>query len=165
MSAQRSPNRLLLIIMVVVVGLALLQKVLKPYVRQNRKKAKTEQVVAPPTPGVDPAARPSDPASVDPAGRDDRGLIRDPGELILTKHARCRMGCRHIEESEIREVLRSGTINWQKSDLRGDPDPKYAVEGETHDGQRVRIIIAQGVRGSVVVTVIDLGEEWKCDCK
>lgn len=159
MSAQRSPNRILLIILAVVIGLALLQKVLRPYARQVKKKARTEHVVAPPTPG------PVAPGPADPASRDDRGLIREPGNLIFTKHARCRMGCRHIDGDEIKEVLRSGTINWQKSDLRGDPDPKYAVEGDTHDGQRVRLIIAQSVRGSVVVTVIDLGEEWKCDCK
>ena len=163
MSAQRSPNRLILIILLVVIGLALLQKVLRPYVRQARKKARTEQVV--PRPAPDPGSRPADPASNDPASRNDRGLVREPGNLIFTKHARCRMGCRHIDGDEIREVLRNGTVNWQKSDLRGDPDPKYAVEGDTHDGQRVRVIVAQGARGSVIVTVIDLGEEWKCDCK
>lgn len=159
MSAQRSPNRTILIVLVVVVALAFLQKVLRPYVRPAKKKARTEQVVAPPTTG------PVAPGPSDPAARDDRGLIREPSNLIYTRHARCRMGCRHIDGDEIREVLRNGTINWQKSDLRGDPDPKYAVEGETHDGQQVRLIIAQSLRGSVVVTVIDLGEEWKCDCK
>ena len=157
MSAQRSPNRLLLILLVIVAGLALLQKVLRPRVAQPRKKASTEQVVPPP--------RPDSPVTPDPASRNDGGLIREPSELIYTRHARCRMGCRHIDGDEIREVLHSGTINWQKSDMRGSPDVKYAVEGQTHDGQQVRIIIAQGARGSVVVTVIDLGEEWKCDCK
>ena len=40
------------------------------------------------------------------------------------------------------------------------PDPKYALEGNTHDGQHVRIIFANSPRGPVVVTVIDLEKEW-----
>jgi Domain of unknown function (DUF4258) len=160
MSEQRSPNRTILLILGTVIVLALLQKVLRPTLHQSQKHPRTERV-DPVQPRPDPGAGPS----VDPASRDDRGLVREPTNIIYTRHARCRMGCRHIDADEIKEVLRSGTINWEKSDLRGDPDPKYAVEGDTHDGQRVRLIIAQSLRGSVVVTVIDLGEEWKCDCK
>ena len=91
----------------------------------------------------------------------DRGL----SPLILTKHARCRMDCRHIDESEIKEILQNGSINYSKSEPEGKPDPKYAVEGKTHDGQQVRIVFAPSKRGMVVVTVIDLKEEWKCACK
>jgi len=87
------------------------------------------------------------------------------GKLILTKHARCRMGCRHIDESEVREILEKGTINERKSEPAARPDPKYALEGRTHDGQQVRIIFAPTDRGMVVVTVIDLDTDWSCDCK
>jgi hypothetical protein len=66
---------------------------------------------------------------------------------------------------EVLDILKNGTINYQKSDLRGSPDPKYAVEGNTADGQRVRMVFAQSPRGVVVVTVIDLEKEWRCDCK
>lgn len=84
--------------------------------------------------------------------------------LILTKHARCRMECRHIDENEIREILQSGQINMRKSEPASTPDPKYAVEGVTHDHQKVRIIVAVSPRGNVIVTVIDLEREWQCDC-
>ncbi len=159
MSRPSSPSRLILILIIIVVLLALLQKTLRPYLRQrSRKKARIEQVQT-----VKPV-QPS-PIIADPASRPDAGLDRNPTQLIFTKHARCRMGCRHIEEAEVRTVLRNGVINWQKSDLRANPDPKYAVEGDTPDGQRVRIVFASAARGLVVVTVIDLGEEWVCDCK
>ena len=92
-------------------------------------------------------------------------LNRNASNLIYSKHARCRMGCRHISEAEVIDILRNGDINYQKSDMRGSPDPKYAVEGKTEDGQEVRIIYAQSPRGVVVVTVIDLDHEWSCDCK
>ncbi len=75
------------------------------------------------------------------------------------------MKCRHIDETEIREILERGTINYSKSDPAGRPDPKYALEGRTHDDQDVRIIFAPSDDGMVVITVIDLKNEWSCNCK
>ena len=92
-------------------------------------------------------------------------IDRHPGHLIYTKHARCRMDCRHIDESEVLDILENGRINFRKSEPNGRPDPKYALEGTTHDGQEVRIIFAPAKRGMVVITVIDLAGEWSCDCK
>jgi hypothetical protein len=158
MPAPRSTSRLILFLLALVAVLVLLQKVLKPYVRNLRHRQPVEQVEP-------PRVEQEGGSSREPAAREDRGLDRNPVNLIYTKHARCRMGCRHIDDAEVRAVLRTGEINWQKSNLRGDPDPKYAVEGNTNDGQRVRIIFASAARGLVVVTVIDLGTEWKCDCK
>jgi hypothetical protein len=92
-------------------------------------------------------------------------IDRHPDHLIYTKHARCRMDCRHIDEAEVQEILQQGRINYRKSEPAGRPDPKYALEGTTHDGQQVRIVFAPAKRGMVVITVIDLGTEWSCDCK
>lgn len=92
------------------------------------------------------------------------GFDRNTTNLVFSKHAKCRMDCRKIDESEVREILRSGTINYKKiqSDKRGKT---YPVEGYTHDKQHVRIVFAPKDNGLVVVTVIDLGTEWACDCK
>ena len=87
------------------------------------------------------------------------------GELRFSRHARCRMECRHIDESEVREILQQGRINAAKSEPDARPDPKYAYEGQTHDGQQVRIIIAKVPGKWVVVTVIDLKQEWQCACE
>ena len=92
-------------------------------------------------------------------------INRHPDHLIYTKHARCRMDCRHIDEAEVQEILLQGRINYRKSEPAGRPDPKYALEGTTRDGQQVRIVFAPAKRGMVVITVIDLGTEWSCDCK
>lgn len=89
---------------------------------------------------------------------------RNPKNLILSKHAKCRMDCRQIDETEIREILTKGKINWKKSEPNNKPDPKYAVEGITHDNQKVRIVVADSKKGLVVVTVIDLETEWACAC-
>lgn len=90
---------------------------------------------------------------------------RNPDKLIISKHAKCRMDCRNIDEREIREILRAGTINWSKSEPNNKPDPKYAVEGVTSDNQKVRIVFADSPKGLVVVTVIDLKTDWDCSCK
>jgi hypothetical protein len=94
----------------------------------------------------------------------DNNFNRDLTPLIYTRHARCRMGCRHIDDSEIKEILQKGKINYSKSDLHSKPDPKYALEGLTHDDQQVRIIFAPSKRGMVVITCIDMNEEWECNC-
>lgn len=73
------------------------------------------------------------------------------------------MDCRHIDESEVKEILEKGEINYKKSETAAR-NPKYAVEGMTHDNQQVRIIFAQDDGETVVVTVIDLDHEWQCDC-
>lgn len=90
---------------------------------------------------------------------------RSDTRLILTKHAKCRMDCRHIDQQEITEILKTGKINYSKSEPDGKPDPKYALEGPTRDGQQVRIVFAPSSKGMVVITVIDLNQEWQCNCK
>jgi hypothetical protein len=70
--------------------------------------------------------------------------IIDPNTaLIYTKHARCRMDCRHISEADIRELLREGHINEAKSQQNESPCPTYAIEEDRHkDGVRLRIVFA-----------------------
>jgi hypothetical protein len=99
-----------------------------------------------------------------PESVNDRGLSRNVSRIIYTRHAKCRMDCRNIDVAEVEEILQNGEINYGKSDLRSDPDPKYALEGRTPDGQNVRIVFANSPRGPVVITVIDLGKEWACNC-
>jgi hypothetical protein len=109
--------------------------------------------------------------TVDP-GREKNGPIpaakTDPfdrhGLLIFTKHARCRMDCRHITPKEIHEILDEGTINYAKSEPDARPDPKYAVEGYTAEQQHLRIVVAAENEKLIVITCIELGVEWSCDC-
>jgi hypothetical protein len=91
-------------------------------------------------------------------------LDRSPEKLIFTRHARCRMECRTVTEGEVRGILEKGRVNYQKSELQAKPDPKYAVEGYSEDGQHLRIIFAPSRKGMVVITCIDLNKEWQCNC-
>jgi hypothetical protein len=89
---------------------------------------------------------------------------RHAGHLIYSKHARCRMECRHIDETEVQEILDSGVLNNGKIE-ESDKGRSYPLEGITHDKQHVRIVFAPKQENLVVVTVIDLDKDWYCDCK
>jgi hypothetical protein len=91
-------------------------------------------------------------------------INRHEPHLIYTRHAHCRMDCRHITETEIKEILEKGEINYVKSEPNGHPDPKYALDGYTKEGQHLRVVFATSERGLIVVTCIELGVEWQCDC-
>lgn len=86
-------------------------------------------------------------------------------ELIYTKHARCRMQCRHINEQEIQEIIAADHINQRKSNPNDNRCPTYAYEGYSHDQQHLRIVIAKCETVWKVVTCIDLENEFTCDCK
>lgn len=86
-------------------------------------------------------------------------------KMIFTKHALCRMDCRYIDETEIKYVLKDGKINERKSHKNDKPCPTYAVESRSQDGQLVRIVCGDCPSFTKIITVIDLENEFKCDCK
>jgi hypothetical protein len=91
------------------------------------------------------------------------GFDRTIKNIVYSKYTRCRMECLHIDESEVKEILANGTINYSK--IEEDSLGKtYPLEGITHDKQHVRILFAPHSNELVVVTVIDLDTEWQCNC-
>ena len=88
---------------------------------------------------------------------------RSVDHIIYSKHARCRMDCRHIDEAEVKEILKDGKVNERKieEDSRGKT---YPVEGMA-EGHHLRIVFAPKGNDAVeVVTCIDLDTDWQCDC-
>ncbi len=83
--------------------------------------------------------------------------------VVYSRHALCRMNCRHIDEAEVKEILKDGTVYFNKIE-EDDKGVSYPVEGTTHEGQHVRIVFAPHENKLTVVTVIDLDKEWECDC-
>jgi hypothetical protein len=90
------------------------------------------------------------------------GFNRYASYILYSKHARCRMECRHITEAEVKEILVEGKVNEhkEKEDERGTT---YPLEGIA-DGHHLRIVFAP--KGDIVevVTCIDLDTDWPCDC-
>src|SRR5688572_25897252 len=79
---------------------------------------------------------------------------RNINSLIYSKHAKCRMDCRKIDESEVKEILAEGEIIYNRTE-ETEKGKSYALEGITHDQQNVRLVVAPKERELVVVTVID----------
>jgi hypothetical protein len=94
----------------------------------------------------------------------NRGFDRRVSYIEYTQHAKCRMQCRQITQSEVEEIMKDGAINYKKSDVNDRPCPTYALEGITSDNQRVRIVFAQCDLKTKVVTCIDLNTDWECHC-
>lgn len=90
-------------------------------------------------------------------------FVRDTSILAYSKHALCRMDCRQIDASEVKEILLNGELNYEKigEDAKGKT---YPLEGVTRDRQHVRIVFAPHKHELVVVTAIDLDHEWDCNC-
>ena len=104
-------------------------------------------------------------AIVNSDSAEDPDMI-DPGAstVIYSKHARCRMECRHISEKDVREVLNNGTLNTEKVE-KTSKGVGYPLE-ETIHGRHLRIVFARiGTDAVEVVTCIDLDTDWPCDCQ
>ncbi len=90
------------------------------------------------------------------------GLQAQP--LVATRHGECRMGCRHIDEAEVRHVLSTGAIDPDRTRTDGSC-PSYAVEGTTPDGVNARVVLAGCADETRIVTVIDLDTDHDCVCE
>ncbi len=88
---------------------------------------------------------------------------RSVSKVKYTRHARCRMECRFIDESEVKEMIKKGRVNREKIEV-GSKGTTFPLEGVTHDGQHVRVVVAPHPGELVIVTVIDLEKEWPCNC-
>lgn len=106
---------------------------------------------------------------VTPSGRMaasvSEGLLNRQARLEYTKHAICRMDCRHVTREEVQEILSTGRINPEKSNPNDQPCPTYALEGYSHEGQHLRIVFAPcDPQHAKVITCIDLEKDWSCSC-
>lgn len=85
--------------------------------------------------------------------------------IVITRHARCRMGCREIDAFEIQEVIDQDHINYKKTrPAQPGKCPSIAYEGTTRDQQHVRVIVGDCERDPIIITVIDLGNKYNCTC-
>ena len=97
-------------------------------------------------------------------------LMYNGKRVIITKHAACRMKCRFINKKEIQEIINKGKYNEKKSDMNpSNPKycPSYVYEERSYEDQKIRIVMAHCDKDDFakLVTVIDLENEYKCNCK
>lgn len=85
--------------------------------------------------------------------------------LFYSGHAKWRMECRQIKEKDVEWILKKGSINYQKSELKApDCKRKYAFDGYTLEKKHLRIIATPcGFDKLTILTCIDLDKKWECD--
>ena len=94
----------------------------------------------------------------------DEDIDRSASHIIYSRHAKCRMDCRHIDENEVKEILKNGKVNERKIET-DDRGKTYPLEGIA-EGHHLRIVFApKGDDAVEVVTCIDLDTDWPCDCE
>lgn len=97
--------------------------------------------------------------------QDSHASYRNTKDLVLTKHVRCRMGCREVTLEEITDIIENGTVNYDKSGMGKKGDSTFALEGISLDNQHLRVVVAPEKDGKlIVITCIDLEKEWPCNC-
>jgi hypothetical protein len=100
----------------------------------------------------------------DPGSDIQNKHFRNSANLILTKHAVCRMKCRQITLEEIKEIIAQGNINKAKSGIGSKGDSTFALEGVSHEKQHIRVVVAEENAALMVITCIDLNKDWPCNC-
>jgi hypothetical protein len=89
---------------------------------------------------------------------------RTRSSLTYSKHALCRMDCRHISKQEVEEIIARGIINFNKSNRRANPCPIFALQGRTSGGEKIRVIVTQCPSETRVITCYNMEEDFYCDC-
>jgi len=88
----------------------------------------------------------------------------------ITRHARERMKCRYVEESDINIVLKYGKVNTRKSEMstreavNSNKTCKTVtvLEGRTDNKELLRVVVAECETYVNIVTVIDLKNDYGC---
>ncbi|HEX2899386.1 MAG TPA: DUF4258 domain-containing protein [Bacteroidia bacterium] len=83
--------------------------------------------------------------------------------LVYVAHARCRMGCRDIDEELVEQVYLKGELNCKKSS-QSNGNARYALEMRDERGDMIRIIVEDDDGKHVIVTAIRLDKPDKCTC-
>ncbi len=92
------------------------------------------------------------------------GQFVDISGLVYSKHAKCRMDCRHVTVEEVKEILQDGHEDPSRRRVGAKGDTTYAYEGYSQEKQHLRVVVARDGATTIVVTCIDLDKEWACNC-
>ena len=89
---------------------------------------------------------------------------RDPPLLLYANEALCQMDCRQISKEEIKEIMKKGIINFNRSNRRGNPCPTFALQGSTAGGKSLLVNFGQCKNKTTVLFCFNLQKDLDCDC-
>lgn len=78
----------------------------------------------------------------------------------------CLIKCLNLTEGELKQILKSGKVNYDVSEVHAKPYATYAVDGVTSTGSKYRITIADADTVSQVIAIVDLKSTTNsCNCE
>ncbi|MDQ3277125.1 MAG: DUF4258 domain-containing protein [Bacteroidota bacterium] len=89
---------------------------------------------------------------------------RDPPSLRYSTYALCQMQCRRIRKEEVKEIMKKGVINFNRSNRRGNPCPTFTLQGRTMQGKSMLVFFEQCPKETKVITCYNPREAVSCEC-
>ena len=87
-------------------------------------------------------------------------------ELVYSEHATCIMNCRNINKEDVMQILKTGEVNFDESNVHNTACPSYALEGTLSGNKKLRIIITTVDSVAEVESAIDLNlKRDSCNCR
>jgi hypothetical protein len=85
--------------------------------------------------------------------------------IEYSERALCKMKCVNMNDNEIKELLKKGSINYNESDTHASPCPTYSIEEVNSNKQKIRIVIADCDTISKIMNITNLttGKD-SCQC-
>lgn len=89
---------------------------------------------------------------------------REPPQLQFSDRAECLMNCRGISNEDIEEIMKKGVINFNRSNLRGNPCPSFALQGRTDGGKSLVVFFSQCPDETTVIGCLTPKDATPCHC-
>lgn len=89
---------------------------------------------------------------------------RNPYRIEYLQLALCRMDCHHISANDITEIIKTGKVNVEESNLKNKPCPLFAVQGVTKKRVDLQVFIIQCGRVAKVINCSSPQTDFDCQC-
>jgi hypothetical protein len=82
-----------------------------------------------------------------------------------TEHGECMLKCRKIAVTALRELMKTGKVNYDESNVHEKPYATYAVETTTTKGKKLRILLTDIDTVTRIRDILDLSlKKDTCKC-
>lgn len=106
----------------------------------------------------------------------DKDYIKTPEQIIkeqlqhrkfvVTDQGLCFMKCTNISEVEIKNLFKTGSINYNKSEVHNKPCKKYTLEGVISSGDKVSVLCGLCDLETTIISVKNIQtEKDTCKCE
>jgi len=89
---------------------------------------------------------------------------REPPQLIYTNYALCQTDCGRIGKEDVEEIMKKGIINFNRSNRRANPCPRFTLQGRTVSSKSMLLIFEQCPKETKLLACYRPGKTVPCEC-